>query len=88
MNLKKESSSFYNCTLKFPIKTYRRMCTLSKYVKNESRMVTPEEIKVIHPLLNTDEILGGLYVPADGSVDPTGKITHLKTRLCAFIFHD
>ena len=49
------------------------MCTLSKYVKNESRMVSPEDIKEIHPLLNTDEILGGLYVPADGSVDPTGK---------------
>ena len=49
------------------------MCTLSKYVKNESRMVTQEEIKEIHPLLNTDILLGGLYVPADGSVDPTGK---------------
>ena len=42
-------------------------------------MVTPEEIKVIHPLLNTDKILGGLYVPADGSVDPTGKMIHLKS---------
>ena len=49
------------------------MCTLSKYVKNESRMVSPNEIKEIHPLLKTEEILGGLYVPADGSVDPTGK---------------
>ena len=61
------------------------MCTLSKYVQNESRMVSPEDLKEIHPLLNTDEILGGLYVPADGSVDPTGIIIHLKIRQCAFI---
>ena len=49
------------------------MCTLSKYVKNESRIVSPAEIKEIHPYLNTDIILGGIYVPDDGSVDPTGK---------------
>ena len=61
------------------------MCTLSKYVQNESRMVSPEDLKEIHPLLNTDEILGGLYVPADGSVDPTGKIILLKIRQCVFI---
>ena len=60
------------------------MCTLSKYVKNDSRMVSPEEIRDIHPLLDTDKILGGLYVPADGSVDPTGKLILLKIRPCVF----
>ena len=51
----------------------RRMCTLSKYVKNESRIVSPTEIREIHPHLNTDKIIGGLYAPNDGSVDPTGE---------------
>ena len=50
------------------------MCTLSKYVKNESKMVSPTEIKELHPFLNTDNIIGGIYVPEDGSVDPTGDI--------------
>ena len=49
------------------------MCTLSKYVKNESRIVSPTEIREIHPHLNTDKIIGGLYAPNDGSVDPTGE---------------
>ena len=49
------------------------MCTLSKYVKNESRIVSPAEIREIHPHLNTDKIIGGLYAPNDGSVDPTGE---------------
>ena len=49
------------------------MCTLSKYVKNESSIVSPAEIREIHPHLNTDKIIGGLYAPNDGSVDPTGE---------------
>ena len=52
------------------------MCTLSKYVKNESRIVSPTEIREIHPHLNTDKIIGGLYAPNDGSVDPTGECIH------------
>ncbi len=32
--------------------------------------VTPEEMKNLHPLMNTDGLLGGLYWPDDGDVDP------------------
>lgn len=34
--------------------------------------VTPEEMKKLHPLLNVDGFLGGLYWPDDGDVDPNG----------------
>ena len=45
---------------------------MSKYLKNESRLVSPAEIKDIHPYLATEKLIGGIYVPEDGSVDPTG----------------
>ena len=32
--------------------------------------VTPEEMGKLHPLMNTDGLLGGLYWPDDGDVDP------------------
>ncbi|MFZ0613829.1 MAG: FAD-dependent oxidoreductase [Desulfobacterales bacterium] len=34
--------------------------------------VTPEQIKEMHPLMNTAGIIGGLYWPDDGDVDPNG----------------
>ena len=61
------------------------MCTLSKYVKNESRIVSPAEIREIHPHLNTDKIIGGLYAPNDGSVDPTGECIHPRAPDRVFI---
>ncbi|MDX2453521.1 FAD-dependent oxidoreductase [Desulfosarcina sp.] len=32
--------------------------------------VTPDKIKAMHPLINTEDLLGGLYWPDDGDVDP------------------
>ena len=34
--------------------------------------VTPEEIAKLHPMMNVEGILGGLYWPDDGDVDPSG----------------
>jgi len=34
--------------------------------------VSPEQIQAMHPLINTEGIVGGLYWPDDGDVDPNG----------------
>ena len=34
--------------------------------------ITPEKMKEMHPLMNVDGIIGGLYWPDDGDVDPNG----------------
>ena len=34
--------------------------------------MSPEKMKEMHPLMNTDGIIGGLYWPDDGDVDPNG----------------
>jgi len=39
-------------------------------VKAVQRLVWPEEIRQLHPLLHMDYVLAGLYNPGDGHVDP------------------
>ncbi|EQC30845.1 dimethylglycine dehydrogenase [Saprolegnia diclina VS20] len=34
------------------------------------KIITPEEIAVLHPLLNMDGILGGIHTKGDGHIDP------------------
>ena len=34
--------------------------------------ISPDEMKKMHPLMNVDGIIGGLYWPDDGDVDPNG----------------
>lgn len=37
----------------------------------EGHMISPEEVKERWPLVNTDDIIGGLWMPGTGRVDPT-----------------
>jgi dimethylglycine dehydrogenase len=37
-----------------------------------SRLVEPDEMREIYPLINTEGVLGGLFHPDDGHVDPAG----------------
>jgi len=46
-----------------------------RYMGLETRIVTPAEIPDISPITNTDGILGALYDPLDGHLDPSGT-TH------------
>lgn len=32
----------------------------------ETRLMTPEEVKKVYPLMNTDIVLGGMHIPKDG----------------------
>lgn len=45
---------------------------LSKFTGHDLRLLTsPEEVAALHPLARTDGILGGIFEPDDGHVDPT-----------------
>lgn len=37
----------------------------------KTELITPNDIKNLHPLINTSNIEAGLYTPYDGDVDPT-----------------
>ena len=38
----------------------------------DADFISMDEVKRLNPLINTDEYLGALFEPADGSVDPSG----------------
>lgn len=59
---------------------YKRMSNLSKYYGIENYIITDKsDIKQIHPYLNTDDIVGCLYSPNDGTIDPD-SITNCLAR--------
>ena len=61
------------------VREYSRLHSLGKVFNIESHLLSPEEVKKIHPLLNVSDITGGLYVPGDGTIDPSG-ITNSYAR--------
>ena len=46
-----------------------------RYMGLDTHLVGPEEIKELSPITNTDGIIGALYDPLDGHLDPSGT-TH------------
>ncbi len=49
------------------------------YMGVDSHLVTPAEIRELSPITNTDGIIGGMYVPLDGHLDPSGT-THAYAK--------
>ncbi|RLB91535.1 MAG: dimethylglycine dehydrogenase [Deltaproteobacteria bacterium] len=52
------------------LQEYKHVAGKDKILGIESQLVTPEDIKKIYPLIKTDGIVGGLFHPQDGHVDP------------------
>ncbi|MFZ5961528.1 GcvT family protein [Thalassococcus sp. BH17M4-6] len=50
-----------------------------RYMGLETAIVTPDEIAKIAPIVNLEGILGGLYDPLDGHLDPSGT-THAYAK--------
>ncbi|MCM2562383.1 FAD-dependent oxidoreductase [Lutimaribacter sp. EGI FJ00015] len=50
-----------------------------RYMGLETEIVGPEEIAKIAPVTNLDGVIGGLYDPLDGHLDPSGT-THAYAR--------
>ena len=50
-----------------------------RYMGLETELVGPEEIRELSPITNTDGIIGALYDPLDGHLDPSGT-THAYAK--------
>ena len=50
---------------------FAHVAGLSKFTGYELEILTPGRIVELHPLANLDGLLGGIYEPDDGHVDPT-----------------
>lgn len=44
----------------------------------ESHILSPAEAQKLYPLMNVDDIVGALYSPSDGHIDPAGYCTALS----------
>ncbi len=42
------------------------------YVGCEAHLIGPAEVESLHPLVEVDDVLAGIYTPDDGHVDPSG----------------
>jgi len=61
------------------IQEYKHVAGKDRILGIESHVVSPEEIKKIYPLIDTDGIVGGLFHPNDGHVDPA-SVTHALAK--------
>ena len=50
-----------------------------KYMGLDTRIVGPDEIRELSPITNTEGVIGGLYDPLDGHLDPSGT-THAYAK--------
>jgi glycine/D-amino acid oxidase-like deaminating enzyme len=57
---------------------YRRLATIGVSFGIESYIVDPAEMQKLFPLINREVIVGGLYSPGDGVVDPALLCTALR----------
>ncbi|CAL4198572.1 unnamed protein product, partial [Meganyctiphanes norvegica] len=65
-----QNGAIYIASKKDRLKEYHRMVTLGKILGVECHVLTPSETASIQPLIRTDDILGSIYVPGDGTIDP------------------
>ncbi len=50
---------------------FRHVAGLSQFTGYNLEIVTPQRISELHPLARIDGLIGGIYEPQDGHVDPT-----------------
>lgn len=49
---------------------YKRLVTTGRAFGIEAHLITPEEVQKLMPIIDKNVIVGGMYTPGDGSVDP------------------
>ena len=57
----------------------KRQATTAQLFDVEANILNPSEIKKLYPIINTDDIIGGVHMPLDGQADPVG-VTNVLAR--------
>ncbi|XP_065183670.1 sarcosine dehydrogenase, mitochondrial-like [Sycon ciliatum] len=69
----------------------KRTASMGHAVGIESSVISPAEAKEIHPFVNVDDVVGAVYSPGDGIVEPAGLVSaysRAAVRNGAKIFED
>ncbi|MDA7573037.1 FAD-dependent oxidoreductase [Candidatus Pelagibacter sp.] len=57
----------------------QRQATTAQLYDVDVRILDKDQIKKNYPIINTDEIIGGILMPGDGAADPSG-VTHMLAK--------
>ncbi len=56
-----------------------RQATTAQLYDVDVRILNKDQIKQEYPIVNTEEVLGGILMPGDGAADPSG-VTHMLAK--------
>ena len=68
----KQNGSLTVATTSDRLEELKRQVTFAQRFDIEAKEVNKEEIKEIYPLINVDDIVGGVFIAKDGQADPVG----------------
>ena len=54
-------------------KNLKRQATTAQLYDVDVRILDKDQIKNNYPIINTDEVIGGILMPGDGAADPSGN---------------
>ncbi len=57
----------------------KRQATNAQLYNIDVRILDKDQIKKDYPIINTEEILGGIFMPGDGAADPSG-VTYMLAK--------
>ena len=57
----------------------QRQATTAQLYDVDVRILDKSQIKKDYPIINTDEVIGGILMPGDGAADPSG-VTHMLAK--------
>ena len=68
----KQNGSLTVATSEGRLQELKRQVTTAQLFNVESEEISIEKIKHLYPLINTNDVIGGVYTPNDGQADPVG----------------
>ena len=68
----KQNGSLTVATTESRFEELKRQATTAQLFDVEVQSVSKEQITDLYPLINTNDIIGGVYIPKDGQADPVG----------------
>ncbi len=68
----KQNGSLTVATTADRLEELKRQLTFAQRFDIEARQVCSEEIKEIYPLINIEDLVGGVFIKKDGQADPVG----------------
>ena len=68
----KQNGSLTVATTKGRLDELKRQVNTAQLFNIDAREVSNDEISEIYPVINTEDIIGGVFIPKDGQADPVG----------------